>query len=458
MRARAVRRPLRRALTAALTLALASVAFTSADTLQADGDPITTGIQPTTHLGDVAPGATIVVQVPFWLTCANSSHVNRDQVVTITPTLSSAEEGNLSATATTIGPPPADWPLDGDACSAANQPIASNGTSAVTIVAPLIDGDGYLFQVGYGRSFEPVSANDGPAIGNGPFTFVTFTLDVVSNTPPSLVLPDAVTLEGDRPGGALAAFVVSATDEEDDPDPTAVCMPAVGDFVPLGTTRVECTVTDGGGRTAAAGFDLTVVDTTPPSFADVPAGVEVTTASSLGATVTYTAPTATDLVDEDVAIVCSPASGTTFGIGTSTVWCTATDASDNVATASFPVTVRYVAARWESPIGGEPAWLVANHGRTIPVKLALLVSGAELTTGSVSLVVASCAGGAPVATVPMAWNPDARRWMGHLDTARLPGAGCYTGLASLDGGSGPSFRLDLRPPVESAAPGRAKRG
>jgi hypothetical protein len=38
--------------------------------------------------------------------------------------------------------------------------------------------------------------------------------------------------------------------------------------------------------------------------------------SASGAAVTYTNPTATDIVDGTVAVTCTPASGNTFAIGT----------------------------------------------------------------------------------------------------------------------------------------------
>src|SRR6185503_12292687 len=40
-----------------------------------------------------------------------------------------------------------------------------------------------------------------------------------------------------------------------------------------------------------------------------------------------------------VTVVCTPASGSCFPVGTTTVTCTATDASGNTATCSFTVTV-----------------------------------------------------------------------------------------------------------------------
>ena len=50
--------------------------------------------------------------------------------------------------------------------------------------------------------------------------------------------------------------------------------------------------------------------------------------------------TATDDTDPQPVVACVPPSGSTFAIGTTTVGCTARDASGNVARGSFDVTVR----------------------------------------------------------------------------------------------------------------------
>jgi hypothetical protein len=62
--------------------------------------------------------------------------------------------------------------------------------------------------------------------------------------------------------------------------------------------------------------------------------------SPQGAEVTYAAATATDLVDGSVDVSCTPASGSTFPLGTTEVTCTATDAAGNEATGSFNVIVQ----------------------------------------------------------------------------------------------------------------------
>jgi hypothetical protein len=66
--------------------------------------------------------------------------------------------------------------------------------------------------------------------------------------------------------------------------------------------------------------------------------VEVTSAA--GAVVTYTPPTASDLVDGVRPVTCAPASGSAFALGTTTVTCTAADTAGNGTSTSFTVTVR----------------------------------------------------------------------------------------------------------------------
>lgn len=81
-------------------------------------------------------------------------------------------------------------------------------------------------------------------------------------------------------------------------------------------------------------------DTTPPVLSGTPADLIVEQTGPAGAVVTYTAPTATDDRDPAPVVTCVPASGSTFTAGTTTVTCTARDASGNTTTATFTVTVR----------------------------------------------------------------------------------------------------------------------
>ncbi|HEX6553439.1 MAG TPA: HYR domain-containing protein [Ktedonobacteraceae bacterium] len=77
------------------------------------------------------------------------------------------------------------------------------------------------------------------------------------------------------------------------------------------------------------------------ALTNVPANITTNATSPQGAVVTYTAPT---VVDEDSplpSVNCSPASGSTFAIGTTTVTCTASDSDDSNSPVSqtFTVTV-----------------------------------------------------------------------------------------------------------------------
>jgi hypothetical protein len=81
-----------------------------------------------------------------------------------------------------------------------------------------------------------------------------------------------------------------------------------------------------------------VADRTAPVFGTF-VNVTAEATSAAGATVTYPSPSATDVIDASVTISCVKPSGSTFALGISTVTCTATDDSGNVANGAFTVTV-----------------------------------------------------------------------------------------------------------------------
>ena len=82
---------------------------------------------------------------------------------------------------------------------------------------------------------------------------------------------------------------------------------------------------------------LAFADTEPP-LVTVPGAITVDAESPAGAVVVFAA-SATDNVDPDVPVTCTPASGSLFPVGTTTVRCTATDEAGNMATATFDVVV-----------------------------------------------------------------------------------------------------------------------
>ncbi len=443
------RRPLRRATILALTGLLAFAGTAMADQLLADGDLIAPGIQGTKALGNVPAGAEVSVDVQFTLTCVGINHVDLGQSVVLGWSgVGSAPVGGaiVSVTTATIGPITEAWAADALGCPDPVPSMVGSMLSHVTLRAPTTAGNGYMYTIVYDRSLSPVGLNDASAFSRTA-TAVSFTLNAIANTPPSLTVPASFSVEGNTTGGWTADWSgVSATDPEDNPDPTSACDPPAGSVLPLGQNPVSCLVTDSGGATATGGFDVTVVDTTAPVLSGMPGDESLTTADPSGATVSYGSPSATDIVDSAPDVACAPASGTTFPVGTTEVTCTATDASGNSSAASFTVEVRFVAphtasAIWLEPVGDDQDAFEANHSRTIPVKVRLFVDGVERSSGQAQLTLTPCGGGTTALELPLSWGSS--RWNAALDTSMLPGA-CYTVTASIGGQVAGSFQLELR--------------
>lgn len=87
---------------------------------------------------------------------------------------------------------------------------------------------------------------------------------------------------------------------------------------------------------AASTLSAYVHDTTPPTI-NAPGTITAKGTSASGAVVTYSV-TASD-PDDTATVSCSPASGSVFPIGWTTVSCTATDTAGNSSSASFLVVV-----------------------------------------------------------------------------------------------------------------------
>jgi len=151
----------------------------------------------------------------------------------------------------------------------------------------------------------------------------------IDKTNPTLNLPSDMTVEATSASGALVTYSASASDNLD-ASPSFNCIPASGSTFVLGTTMVNCTATDHADNVALGNFNITVQDTTGPVIefhADVTA--EATSAS--GAIVNYTSPATSDAVDGPGVATCSPAPGSTFALGDTTVTCNATDSAGNAA-------------------------------------------------------------------------------------------------------------------------------
>ena len=436
-------RAFRRAAVAAVSLLIAASIAAFADNVAVDGDSLTVGDQTTIDLGATVPGGDVRADVWFVLRCSGTNHVNRDQMVRLLPSTRSVPSGGSFSVGSLLFGVPATWPADGEVCPVGLDPVTA-GPMHIIVTAPAEPGLDYLYTFSWSRTLSPTSVTD-PGTFDGANPSITFVLDVVENTPPTLDLPGNRTVEATSPAGATTSWTATASDAEDATPPSVDCSPASGSTFPLGQTTVTCSATDGGGWTTNGTFTVSVVDTTAPVFANV-ADFEVVTSDPSGATLDYPFPTLVERVDPSPTFGCAPAAGTHIPVGTTTVTCTATDASGNTGTMSFEVTVRYVAAVTWSAVWGEPVatngeTFVANAGRTIPVKVRIFANGVEQTAGVATLSVATCAGTA-VVSLPMTWGGG--RWNASLDTGAFGPSGCYMTTASFDGHVAGSFRIDLR--------------
>jgi len=172
---------------------------------------------------------------------------------------------------------------------------------------------------------------------SGNTTQGNFNVTIVNDTtPPVLSLPADITAEATGPNGAIVTYVATANDETDGPVAVS-CDPSSGSVFALGTTTVTCSAHDIANNSSSGTFHITVVDTTPPAIT-VPADITAEATSAAGAVVPFTA-SATDLVDGSRPVTCTPPSGSTFPLGTTTVQCTSTDLHGNTGHRSFNINV-----------------------------------------------------------------------------------------------------------------------
>lgn len=221
------------------------------------------------------------------------------------------------------------------------------------------------------------------------YTIVDTVAPVIAN------LPADQTVEATGPTGAVATYQApTAADAVDGTVPVS-CAPASGGTFALGSTTVTCAATDNSGNTATRTFSVNVVDTTPPVIT-APNSLTATATSAVGATVQFDA-SAVDLVDGTVPVTCDHASGSTFGLGTTTVTCTATDAHQNTSTVTFPLTVTYA---WSGVLAPVTSGGTYRLGRTLPVQFTLTGASAPVTNAAAKLYLTKLSGSTAGAELP----------------------------------------------------------
>ncbi len=201
----------------------------------------------------------------------------------------------------------------------------------------------------------------------------TVTFTVVDTTPPTFTfVPGAITAYT-GPGATTCNTVVDpgTATAADNCGPVTITRSPSGNTFGVGTTTITWTAKDGANNTTTATQTVTVIDNTPPVIS-CPANIVVylplnTTATSMPVSFSVTAQDNCGTAN----VVSTPASGSTFSVGATTVNSTATDAAGNTSSCSFTVTVLYDFTGFFSPVGNPPVLNVVNAGRAIPLKFSL---------------------------------------------------------------------------------------
>ncbi len=212
-----------------------------------------------------------------------------------------------------VPPPPDEPPVLINAPEAVEREAASADGSLVFYLVTTNDGtpvtcapaSGTLFPMGLTN--VQCGANNGHSSATAEFP--VFVIDTVK---PSISGPDDIVSES-----PIVEWTITATDAID-PNPTIVCSVPSGTSFPAGTVTVDCFAFDFHHNFAFHSFDVTVTNGLP--VVTVPDNITVQATSPNGAVVTFTA-TASD----GSTVTCTPPSGSTFPIGSTSVNCTATN-------------------------------------------------------------------------------------------------------------------------------------
>jgi poly(3-hydroxybutyrate) depolymerase len=171
-------------------------------------------------------------------------------------------------------------------------------------------------------------------VRNAIWTTVSAGARLTVNRPPVAQCSDAIVAAGPN---CIAAASVDHGSFDPDGDPFTLTQFPSGPYR-VGTNQVTLTAADNRGGSNSCNALVIVLDQTPPTIV-CPADLVVTNAHDAWTSVVTFTPTVSDNCPGVNAAVCSPPSGSAFGLGTHTVACMTQDAAGNSSQCSFTVTV-----------------------------------------------------------------------------------------------------------------------
>jgi hypothetical protein len=208
--------------------------------------------------------------------------------------------------------------------------IANDPVDHATVVC--VPPSGSVFALDTKTNVTCTATDDHHNTGQGSFQVYVHHID-----PPVVNVPKDITKEITYDDyyyhqGTVISYSVSVKDTVD--TATVTCAPPPGSIFHPGLTTVTCTATDVHKNVGRGSFRIDVRHT-PTVYAY---NITREASSSSGTQVYYPPPNVNDVVDK-ATVTCSPVSGSTFPIGTTTVNCVARDTAGYQGTGAFQVTV-----------------------------------------------------------------------------------------------------------------------
>jgi hypothetical protein len=167
----------------------------------------------------------------------------------------------------------------------------------------------------------------------------SFTITVFDFSAPTITCPETIIINAQTGQQGVVVNYAQPIANDNCSVASVNCQPPTGAVFPVGTTNVQCVARDNTGNEGFCLFIISVRDLEAPVIrcpanlvVDAPAGQNTTTVS-------YSAPTVTDNVP-GATVSCTPASGSVFSLGVTTVNCTARDTAGNQSSCNFTITLR----------------------------------------------------------------------------------------------------------------------
>ena len=220
-----------------------------------------------------------------------------------------------------------DPPIAALACPPGGVRVVDEGQSVTFDASGSSDADGTIAMyawaqnvglpnLGIGALTTPSITFNAPSLGLNQLGGMTVTATVTDNngvsasaacglfindvTAPVIVVPIDKVEEATEPAGAQVFYTVTKQDAVEDALPVPIaCAPPSGSVFALdANTNVACNAIDAAGNPSSASFNISVVDTTPPTLT-VPGDTMIEATGPAGATGTFVA-TTSDIVDGDL--------------------------------------------------------------------------------------------------------------------------------------------------------------